>query len=239
MKLERRSLAAVLAIAGLVAACTSTSPTAGSSDPPGRIESPEGPALAIESPIRATPPVAGGWLPARGATTGTELADPVLPVCTDGQAAAILAAEHEGARVVASAVLDRLTDPVARAYASKSIAEHAALAAELSEALTSAEVAPLENALSRAIRSAALAVVEALSERTGAELDSAYMQQELLVLSRVLGLADHFVSPSVDNPNLALAVRHARDASVRRLIFAHDVVRKLDGTCGGAITPGR
>lgn len=230
----RRAWSAFVLAAVALGACADASPTA-PPEPLGSSSGRGGPGLRVEAPVRAEAAVSPAVTPASAAVLETRLADPVLPVCADGQVAAILAAESEARRRVATAVAPRLSDPLVRAYALGATEEQTRLTEDLERALDAADVTTFDNAVARAIRDSADLVIAGLADKRGTDLDRAYVEWELLGLSRALGVADHFLGPSIFDSRLHAAARHARDASAMRLVLAHDLVRRLDGTCGGVL----
>jgi predicted outer membrane protein len=167
-----------------------------------------------------------------GAADAAVSSPPLIPVCSDGQVAAIMHASDLAEVDVARAVLSRLTDANVTAFAQRMITDHTALDNALTAVLASAGIAPVETSLSREITASAQAEIVALSGLSGSALEQAYIDHAVLEHLTDLGVGDHLLAPSIKNAQLAAAAATARTVIAGHAQLAVQVQTSLEGACG-------
>jgi putative membrane protein len=180
----------------------------------------------------------GGASSSDASSQGMCLPAPSLSVCSDGQIVAILHESAMGEVALAQAVLPRLSDANAKAFAQKMINDHTASDMSLQSTAKMAGITAVENGLSQEIADSAKDEIMALSSKTGSDLDRSYMRHEVLDHLGDLAVSDHVVAPSVKNATLAMAALTDRALVAMHLQLATSIVGSLEGACGGMTSTG-
>jgi putative membrane protein len=135
---------------------------------------------------------------------------PRLKDCADGQIAAIVTAANVGEVELSKALHDKLTTEPARALAKQLIEEHTKAQAELKDVLAKSGISPIENGNSKHLTEMNKVTIEALSKKSGVELDGDFVAHQLLQHAQVIGTLDHVLLPSVKDPALETYLRKVR-----------------------------
>lgn len=172
------------------------------------------------------------------AATTTDISQPRLPVCSDGQVIAILHAVNNGEVQEAQAVRSRLTDANVRAYADRMITDHSQLDSALTSLAQAQGISVEENDISKQLTEDARMAIQSLSSMTGSELDSAYVTHAVIDHLKVLGHVDHLLAPSIQNAALASAAMTARAGVAEHARLATVLQTNIAGACGGGQADG-
>jgi len=200
-------------------------------------------ALALASmgqTITGTTPHAKAGGAAPDPTTGTSPTpptdqdlEPALPVCSDGQIAAIVRASNQAEVDVSTAVIELLANDAAREVATMIIEDHTAALQQLDQLVQAGDIEPVENDVSKQIDVQADQAIEALSTLPPGELDRAYLAQQLLAHLQTISAGDHVLLPSVKNPALAEMLRAIRPTLVQHTTEVTEAQADLGAQCGG------
>jgi predicted outer membrane protein len=154
-------------------------------------------------------------------------------VCSDGQIVAILRAENQGEIDEARAVMNRLTNPSARAFAQRMILDHTRALNLLSAIESQNGLHATQNGISMEVRDSAELEIKSLESVSGNDLDSMYIDHELLEHLQVLAVGDHLLAPSAKNKTLSEYIAGVRPILAAHVTLAASVQAELEGPCGG------
>jgi len=167
--------------------------------------------------------------PAGGAGGGAGTTLQVMAL-SDAQSAAVLSALNSGEILVAQAVLPRLANADAEAFAQRMITEHGTLNQQAAALLMQLGITPQANAVSQALDANAQQVISQLSGMSGAALDLAYMNSQVQMHEQALGMLDCVVLNSVQNGTLRQFVMNTvRPGVIDHLASATSLVAALGG----------
>ncbi len=175
---------------------------------------------------------AGEVAGAAQASTGDAGASPA--VCSDSQAGGVLAAESRAEIELAMAVRGRLQSPDAVAFAEKTITDRSLALLQIEGELRVAGLAEQASGVSLALDTSAQLLAQFLQSESGAALDVAYADHEVVALAEELGVIDGLVTPAVRDARLAWAVVRTRAMVQSYATLAEQLQAALAGACGGA-----
>jgi putative membrane protein len=151
-------------------------------------------------------------------------------VLSDAQSAAVLSAMNTGEVQVAQAVMARLTNADAQAFAQRMITEHTAVNATEADLVNQQGLTPETNAVSMALEFAAQQTIAQLQSLTGSALDTAYMVIQVQMHQQELALIDCVVMPSLMNsPMRSYVTGTVRPGLVDHLAAAESISASLSG----------
>lgn len=154
---------------------------------------------------------------------------------SDAEIAGVIDALNAG-EIAQSMLADDSTNAEVRAYAAMMIASHTDLAEEHTEVLGRVMLSPVESDLSRSITQQVMNVNEDLSALSGAELDAAYVDAQVILHAEALDVIQTTLMPSVTNSRYRQFVIDVRDAMVAHLQLARELDMALGGG-GGTVMP--
>jgi putative membrane protein len=171
------------------------------------------------------------------ATRQTHAPGPAPLLCSDGQLAAAMEAANQSEVELAQTVRDGLTSPGAIALEEKLLTDHSLLLEMAQGAARAARIAPVDNGLSRALASAGRADLAALGTLTGAALDQAYVDGEVLAHIVSLSLLERVLVPGESTDRFAYVIESMRDLETQHEAAALAAQRALEGSCDVAGDP--
>lgn len=154
---------------------------------------------------------------------------------TEAQVAGVVNAMNEAEIAFARSVQDRLADDDIAALAADTISGHTASATEHAEVIETLGITPAESPLSTSIERQAASMAEDLASFTGAELDQAYLDGQIILDAELLDDIQAIVIPSTSNTRYRTYLFELRD-----LLFSNlQAGRELDepATGGTVVAP--
>jgi putative membrane protein len=153
-------------------------------------------------------------------------------LCSDGEIAATIQALSEAEVLLVQAVRENFRDGSVAALADHMLTEHSLLLEQLKGEARAGKIAPAGCSVSRAMARAAGAERASLQMLSGASLDRAYVDREVLSHAQALALIEQVLAPAARNERIAFTIRAMRDVETQHEIGALAVQRALEGACG-------
>ena len=160
---------------------------------------------------------------------------PRLKDCSDGQIAAIVTATNLGEVELSTALLGKLTTPSTQKLAKQLIEEHQKAQLELKTILSKSGITPIENANSAHLTEMNKLTLDALSKKSGKQLDGSFVTHQLLTHAQVLGTLDHVLLPSVKDPALEKYLRKVRGDVGNHTKDIAKTQAEVQGPCGDGV----
>jgi hypothetical protein len=166
----------------------------------------------------------------------TDASGPAPLLCSDGQLAAALQAANESEVQIAQTVRDGLASADAVALEEKLLTDHSLLLEMVQGGARAARITPVDNGVARALANAGRADVASLGTLTGAALDQAYVDREVLAHIASLSLLERLVSGE-STDRFGYVIQSMRDLETQHEAAALAAQRALEGSCDVAGDP--
>jgi predicted outer membrane protein len=147
----------------------------------------------------------------------------------DGNIAAVLRVANQGEIDTGELAQMQAQDTAVKAFAQRMASEHGAAQQRQSALYTRLGITPADNATSRRLQTEARTALDMLRMETGARFDVAYLESQITMHMRVLGLIDSELLPAVRSSELRAELQRMRSEIVMHLQEA----QRLRGMLGG------
>jgi putative membrane protein len=130
---------------------------------------------------------------------------------TDPQIGAVISAANTGEVAQANAALPKLSNAQARAFAEQMVTMHGAAQTRQAALLQQKSITPVENTTSMQLKQESDAIVAALNAASAADVDKLYIDKQVEVHTKVLGMIETVLIPSVDDADLRAELTAIRE----------------------------
>ena len=141
----------------------------------------------------------------------------------DAQIAAIAVAANEVDINAAKVAESKASNPEAKAFAHRMIADHTDVIKQATALVTKLKVTPEENIVSRSVRSDGQKNLDRIKKLNGKPFDKAYIYEEIVFHKQVLDLIDQRLLPSAQNEELKALLVKVRAAVASHLEHAQKI----------------
>ena len=146
----------------------------------------------------------------------------------DAQIAAIAVAANEVDINAAKVAESKASNPEAKAFAHRMIADHTDVIKQATALVTKLKVTPEENIVSRSVRSDGQKNLDRIKKLNGKPFDKAYIYEEIVFHKQVLDLIDQRLLPSAQNEELKALLVKVRAAVASHLEHAQKIQPIVD-----------
>lgn len=162
------------------------------------------------------------------AENGTD-AQPAPPALSDANVASIINSANNGEIQEAQVVLQRSSNPAVREFAQRMITDHTASNQRLQAVLSDIGVAPAPMGLTQQLENSESQTLQSLGDRTGADLDRAYIDHQIAIHQWLIESIDSMLVPSTSNNELEDYLVELRPTIVSHLEHARRIRASLGG----------
>ena len=141
----------------------------------------------------------------------------------DAQIAAIAVAANEVDINAAKVAESKASNPEAKAFAHRMIADHTDVIKQATALVTKLKVTPEENIVSRSVRSDGQKNLDRIKKLNGKPFDKAYIYEEIVFHKQVLDLIEQRLLPSAQNEELKALLVKVRAAVASHLEHAQKI----------------
>lgn len=166
---------------------------------------------------------------APAAAPAASAASAAAPAVTDPQIAAIVVAANEADIKWAKLALEKTQNPEVRGFAEAMVNDHGGVNQKAVELVTRLGVTPEPNPTSQQLAQGGDATHGTLSQKSGAEFDKAYIDNEVAYHRTVLAAVDNTLIPNAQNAELKELLVSVRPAFENHLKRAEQVQAAVGG----------
>lgn len=162
-----------------------------------------------------------------GASGGDGASADAATDLTDPQIGAVTTAANTGEIAQAQAALPKLSNAQVKAFANSMVEMHGAAQTRQSALLQGKQITPQENLTSTALKQESDTIVAALMAASATDVDRLYIDQQVAVHTKVLGLLDTVLIPSAADSDLRTELTTARGDVQTHLTQAQQIKTAL------------
>lgn len=157
----------------------------------------------------------------------------------DRDAAAIMNAANDGEVELGQLAMTQATDADVKAFAKRMVTDHTATKQRQSALFTQLAITPSDNATSQELRRDGQNMLEKLRHQTGRAFDQSYIDSQVTLHMRILGLLDNTLIPKVQRSEWRADLQHTRGDLFAHLQAAQQLQSKLAaaGSADGGSQP--
>lgn len=152
------------------------------------------------------------------------------PALSDANIAAIVLAANDADIANGKQALGKSKDADVKSFAQLMVTDHAATNDKAKALATKLSLTPEDNETSNGIKAQQDSVRATLKDKTGADFNKAYVDNEVSYHETVLGAIDQALIPNAQNPELKQLLTDTRPVVAAHLDHAKQIQAKLSGT---------
>lgn len=145
----------------------------------------------------------------------------------DRDAAAIMNAANDGEVELGQLAMTQATDADVKAFAKRMVTDHTATKQRQSALFTQLAITPSDNATSQELHRDAQNILEKLRHQTGRAFDKSYIDSQVTLHMRVLGLLDNTLIPKAQRSEWRADLQRTRGDIFAHLQTAQQLQSKL------------